>query len=570
LSRPWSTLLVAGLMAALALACAGSPSSEDAPPAEAATEAPAEPPEIGLVLILVVDQLRPDRISAELPGGLGRLVREGRSFTRGALEHARTETCPGHASILMGRHPGPAGVPGNQFIDRESLELVYCVMDASPEAGILGREGDWDPQSGRSPSRMRAGTLGDWMKAHAPATRVFTVSGKDRSAIALGGKKADVAWWLDRGGSGGFTTSHYYRSELPDWLSSWTAEKLLADVPAQWSHPTGDPGNGARRDDYPAESEVFSRVSPHPVNVGGDLPQSMMPFMVSPHLDARTLDFTRQLVEEEGLGTGPATDLLAIGLSGTDYIGHFYGPWSQESRDSLLKLDADVGAFLGFLDQRVGQGRVLIVLTSDHGVLPLPEWVIEAKTGDGNCPATGGRIMPELLESGLTSQLHAVFGRRGEEPVRWFVRDGYNFVFDPAAAASRGASVEKVIAQARGYLEALRTVERVWDAEDIGSGRGPEPLATLYRNSLDMSNPPDLVIQPVRGCLLSPYPHGTSHGSPYAYDRAVPIVFSGPGITPGASDERAATVDVAPTLAERLGVPAPQGLAGRVLELSPQ
>lgn len=563
-------LLAAGSIVSLALGCA-SPSGDEEATSNEASAAPvipeAELPEVRLVLVLAVDQLRPDRVDGELPGGFGRLVREGRTFTHAALEHARTETCPGHATMLMGLHPGRAGVPGNQYIDRETLELVYCVADASPEAAILGRDEPWDAGSGRSPRNLRGDSLGDWMKARNPATRVFTVSAKDRAAIAMGGIRPNAAYWLDRSGSGAFTTSRYYRDELPDWLSSWSAEALLAPVPAEWSHPTGDPGNGARRDEYSAEADRFSRVSPHPVHSDGDLSRSMKQFIVSPHLDARTLDFSRQLVVEEGLGNGPATDLLAISLSGTDHIGHYYGPWSQESRDALMKLDASVGEFLHFLDDRLGMGRVLVVLTADHGVLPLPEWVLEAKTGDGECPVPNGRISPKKLEAGLNSQLTAVFGGDKAEPPRWFVRDRHDLVFDPATAAARGATVEQVSAQARAYLEALRSIERVWDLDDIREGRGPEPFATLYRNSLSEEHRPDLILQPVRGCLLSPYPSGTSHGSPYDYDRNVPLVFYGPGVAQGASDARAATIDIAPTLAELLGVAAPEGLDGRVLEL---
>jgi predicted AlkP superfamily pyrophosphatase or phosphodiesterase len=551
--------LGAGLTCALALACTAQPSAPPLP-----IDVPL--PEVGLVLVLAVDGLRPDRIDAELPGGLGRLVREGRSFERAALQHARTETCPGHASMLMGRHPGPAGVPGNQYVDREKMELVSCVSDLHPDAAVLGEGALSDPASGRSPRRLRADTLGDWMKASDPATRVFSVSAKDRAAIALGGIRPNVAYWLDRNGSGAFTTSRYYLDALPGWLSDWTAEGVLAGVPAAWSHSTAAPESGVRPDDYFAEAALFSRVSPHGIRKAGEPKQSVAQLLGSPYLDTRTLDFSRQLIVEERLGSGPATDLLAISLSGTDYIGHFYGPWSQESRDALQHLDADLSEFLAFLDERLGAGRMLVVLSADHGVLPLPEWALETGSAESECPTANGRISTQALEAGLTSQLDAVFGRNPGRSSRWFIRDHHELVFDPAAAAARRTTVERVSAQARAYLEALSSIERVWDMDEIRASR--EPVAALYRNSIFDEHPPDLVIQPVRGCLLTPYPSGTSHGSPYEYDRNVPLVFAGPGVTPGSSDEPAATIDIAPTLARLLGIPTPQGLDGRALDLT--
>ena len=58
---------------------------------------------------------------------------------------------------------------------------------------------------------------------------------------------------------------------------------------------------------------------------------------------------------------------------------------------------------------------------------------------------------------------------------------------------------------------------------------------------------------------------GTSHGTAYYYDRHVPIVFMGTGVTPGVSNERTSTVDIAPTLARLAGIRAPDDLDGRVV-----
>ena len=74
------------------------------------------------------------------------------------------------------------------------------------------------------------------------------------------------------------------------------------------------------------------------------------------------------------------------------------------------------------------------------------------------------------------------------------------------------------------------------------------------------------MVQFHKGCLISPYSEGTTHGSPYMYDRAVPIVFYGAGVEPGTVPGRARTVDIAPTIAERLGIPRPTDLAGVVLD----
>ena len=45
---------------------------------------------------------------------------------------------------------------------------------------------------------LRVPTLGERMKAWAPATKVYSISGKDRSAVAMGGHKVDQLWWWDQ------------------------------------------------------------------------------------------------------------------------------------------------------------------------------------------------------------------------------------------------------------------------------------------------------------------------------------------------------------------------------------
>ena len=219
------------LLALVSLATTGCAELSAGGP-EAAGSPAAAPTRPSLVVLLAIDQLRPDRLSPSQPGGLGRLQREGRVFFEAALEHAFTETCPGKATLLTGSHPATIGIPGNTYIDPKTLEHLYCVEDRAPDAALLPRESyvgggaDGPAKTGRSPRRMKTGTLGDWMKAQRSGTRVFSVSGKDRAAIALGGREADGAYWLELGSKARFVTSGYYMEALPDWASAWTSEKV--------------------------------------------------------------------------------------------------------------------------------------------------------------------------------------------------------------------------------------------------------------------------------------------------------------------------------------------------------
>ena len=68
-----------------------------------------------------------------------------------------------------------------------------------------------------------------------------------------------------------------------------------------------------------------------------------------------------------GIGQPATPDMLVIGLSATDYIGHRYGPDSREIHDHLLRLDLWLGTFLDSLRTQVGGRPILRARSADHG-----------------------------------------------------------------------------------------------------------------------------------------------------------------------------------------------------------
>jgi predicted AlkP superfamily pyrophosphatase or phosphodiesterase len=533
-------------------------------PAQAG-EAPIRParaadPPIRLVLVIAIDQLRPDRLDESLPGGLGRLVREGRFFVDAALDHGMTETCPGHATMLTGHHPAAAGIPANDFFDPDTGAEIYCAGDARPEAAELGAESG----VGFSPARLRVTALGDWLKAASPESRVFTVSGKDRGAIMMGGQHPDGAFWYKPGPIPRFTTSRWYRAELPGWVAAFNGadpprDGFLAALPERWEHaPIASPKTP---DDQPGEATRFSRTSPHPLR-DADLAKLGDNLFFTPFLDLATLDFARRLVEEEELGTRASVDVLGVSLSANDSVGHLYGPWSQESADHLARVDVALGGLLDFLEARTG-GGLLVALTADHGVLPLPEWEIEQ--GVSKCRVEGGRAGIRGLALSVFGRLWWNLGPWFAWLPRWLQFANSQIRIDRALLAEREIPLEQAVAEAEAALEKQPAIARAWTAAEIASE--PGPLAELYRHSFVHGRSGDLVVQVAEGCLISDFDTGTTHGTPYLYDRSVPVLFRGPGVEPGRVRGRAATVDIAPTLAARIGLATPADLDGRPLPL---
>ena len=78
-------------------------------------------------------------------------------------------------------------------------------------------------------------------------------------------------------------------------------------------------------------------------------------------------------IEAMELGRDDIADLLCVGFSSNDLIGHNFGPGGVETRDVLLRTDQQIARLLETLDETVGRGRYVFLLSSDHGVSTIPE-----------------------------------------------------------------------------------------------------------------------------------------------------------------------------------------------------
>ncbi|MEZ4422917.1 MAG: alkaline phosphatase family protein [Gemmatimonadota bacterium] len=477
------------------------------------------------MVLIVVDQL-PYRLLERYDdlwtGGFRRLRDEGRSWTNLTHDHAVTETAPGHASLSTGTHPSRHGIVANGWLERDSTgwRTVENIVDG--EAPLVSAP----EYAGGSPERLLQPGLADWIRQVDPDARIASVAGKDRAAVLLAGRATGFVYWYDARVAR-FVTSAWYAARDPGWLDrvqSRVLPPLLADSVWESTVPAGVVER-ARPDAAAWEGDGVHTTFPHRRDVEGSSPGLWL--ARTPDLDLATLAVARAAVEELQLGGGDRLDYLAVGLSQTDRVGHAFGPLSQEQLDNLLRLDAALGAFLGFLESAVPDGRLLVALTSDHGVLDAPEW--RASQG-----LPGRRL-------DLDDQ------RRFSDGVRGALQGGS----EPVSALV-------------DTLRALDWIGGAWPRETPT----PDTFAVLERNAIFPGRYGSTLerygvgYRLTEGTLDWGWPRGTQHGSPYHYDRHVPFVLWGAGLDPGLEPTAASAVDVAPTLATWMGVAVPDGLDG--------
>ena len=331
----------------------------------------AAPPRPKLVVAISVDQFALDlyqRYAPTFTGGLKRL--NGGLVFDGYQSHAATETCPGHSTILTGDHPARTGIVANSWYVRNTGSTVYCVS-------VLGTS---DP-SARGPQFLRVDTFGDWLQRAQPGARAIAVSGKDRAAIMMAGQHPTAVYWWNDGE--GFGTSSFAGPEtehiqaLARDFNQATYAAWAKQPPRLWP------------DDLPARCAALQK----PYQIGrlalsGKVPTDTArdverapgyvasssfsdELRASPIFDPLALAFATRLIDDYKLGGGPATDLLAISLSSTDFIGHRYGNGGAETCVQLAAMDQSLGAFFDRLDEL--KVAYVVVLTADHGAVDIPE-----------------------------------------------------------------------------------------------------------------------------------------------------------------------------------------------------
>jgi predicted AlkP superfamily pyrophosphatase or phosphodiesterase len=501
--------------------------------------APGEGPR--LILLVVVDQMRYDyldRFQSLFQGGLQYLRQNGVSFTDAHHHHAKTETAPGHATIASGRHPSHHGIVGNSWYERQEGERVGSVQDAELDA---------------SPRRFIGTALGDWLKAQDRHSKVFAASGlKDRTAILLGGPGADAAFWYDAS-NGGFETSRYYMKKLPSWLAQFNQERHLD---AHFGHAwEPSPMPAEQLEALAIESQhglgILEPEFPHTFGGFSSEPDTAFyrSLAISPYFDAQLGRFSRRLIEEEQLGADGHIDLLALGFSALDTAGHYFGPNSREFLEVLLGLDQTLGQLLTFLDQRIGLDRVIVALSSDHGVLPMPEY--RQRHG-----LPGKRLGREEIL--CVQQLPRVVADELGEG-EWFADF---LVLDQATLDEKGLSRERVEGVVADLLEQCPSVARVWTRTELLQGRTRDaPYWEYFLNSFHPERGRDFEVR-FDEVFLATRSVAASHGSTYPYDTQVPIIFATEDTVGRDIAERAYTVDIAPTLAALAGVEVPEVVDG--------
>ncbi len=513
-----------------------------------------------LAVVIVCDQLAEELLLKYQPyfgdDGFNKLIRYGAYFTNARYQYAYTKTGPGHACVSTGAYSNLTGIAGNSWYDRTKKKTVGCVDDDSVQ--LVGREG-----SGRSPRNLLTYTIGDMLKlSTAFRSKVISVSNKDRSAIFLGGKFGSAYW--TEGPS--FVTSTYYRKTLPDWVQKFNGSGTIDSYfGKRWELLKPELAQilcDSDSNSYESDNVGLGGTFPHPITGKDQTMRTESYYWAldnTPYGAEYLLKFASEAIVAESLGSRGVTDMLCIGISSTDIVGHEYGAHSYEAFDNLLRIDMFLAEFFSFLEKQLGLYNCVIGLTADHAIAPIPEYIqkYEPKTDVGRI---GTKRVKEVAERCLTNTFGAPSGKWIENVAET------NIYLNPAAVKEKSLVFEDVLQTLKDSLIASLPVFTAFTEEDLMKHAFPELLRSKVELAYFPQRSGDLMY------ILKPYwildgsPTGTNHGSPWDYDAHIPLLIFGKDVVPGTYAVEAAPVDLVPTLAALLGIEFPPSRQGKVLK----
>lgn len=513
-----------------------------------------------LIVGITVDQMRYDYLYKYYErygsGGFRRLLGKGFSCENTHYDYAPTYTGPGHASIYTGTTPSVHGIIGNDWYDRATKQNRYVTSDESVKG--VGTERSTGQHS---PAVLLSSTITDELRlSNAMQSKVVGVCIKDRGGILPAGHIPNACFWFDDA-TGNWISSSYYpdSTELPKWVTKFNNKKLaLKYISEPWNTLEPESTYTASFPDWDKYEKRFSgdttgafpHVLPALVTKGG-------PGMVrsTPFGNTLTTDFALTVIDEMELGKDAYPDFLCLSYSSTDYVGHQFGVHSKEVEDTYLRLDRELSRLLDFLDEKFGHENVLVFLTADHGA---GETVAHLK--DIRIPT--GILDENKLLTGLNTHLQEVFGVR--LPYVEAVINQQVYVNEQVLPLAKleAEAVRKAIA---AYLKKQAGVYGALTREELFLVAPEYPFISLLRKGFHQRRSGDVLYILDPAWLPEPYfaQGGTTHGSPYAYDTHVPLVWFGWKIPHGETFAPVYISDIAPTLAALLRIMEPNGATGK-------
>ncbi len=468
-----------------------------------ATRALALPPRAKLLMLVVLEQFRPDYLDSVWsqldPGGFRRLIETGTYFPD-CRHLACSYTSSTLATLATGAWPAQHGIVADTWYDRA--------------AGRPVRASDED---------LRATTLAAQIAA-AEDSRVFVVSMDHGDAALYAGTANARLYWMNQEG--------HFSSNARD--TSWLETYRTMNSP-EALHDAAWVAMGASPDAPALRTLSYDQKRPQ---------DFLALYKASPFAQAAQFELLRELASRERLGQTGTFDFVCLLSSSTALLGYETGARSPLMQQMTLHQDKQLESLLTQLDDAPGSGMYNLVLTGAHGAPPAPTMESRPRL------AVNGERLAQAIQSKL------MLGGNGH-----VARYLYPFLY----LDTEGFAAPELSRRAAGRAALDQPAVAAYFTSD-GECSVHDEWERRFRNSFYPGRAGDVVLS-YRPEYIEDYGsgRGISYGSLYDYDIKTPLCFYGAQFGPSVLEYPVETVDIAPTLARALGVAPPSSSIGRVL-----
>ncbi len=511
-----------------------------------------------LVVAIVIDQMRYDFLEnlshRYSDNGFNRLVNDGFNCKNNFYNYVPTVTGPGHSSISTGSTPKTHGIVGNNWYDRERKHSIYCTDDSN-----YNNVGGDDYSGNKSPNNLLVETFADINKMSNNKSKTISIAIKDRGSILMGGKKADAAYWYYGKERAQWITSTFYMNQIPDWVKEFNKEDNLEKYLEDWNTLK----DISTYENHEIDNNSFEKLfkgkdnSAFPYDTKSLMKHNDCFDMIkeTPYGNTMTTDFAIEAIVNENLGKRGVTDVITVGYSSTDYIGHSFGVASVETQDTYIRLDLEIQKLLSFLDKEIGKNEYTLFLTADHGVLEIPAYL--SSTG-----VNAQAVSENDLTNKVVKKLNDVLGIEVKKLIANV--DNSQIYLNDEVISEMNLNKSKVVNELVKILESFDFISKAYTADFILGSSELIEYEKLIQNGYHKERSGDIALI-LKENVIFYNGKGTTHGSGYNYDTHVPLIFYGYGIKKGETLNHTEIPDIAPTISKLLGLEM-KNSTGKVLD----
>lgn len=508
-----------------------------------------------LVVVINVEQMRPDYINRFWnefqQGGFRRLMNQGAVCVNTSMDLHILKNVTGVSTLFTGVYPSIHGIVNDTWYDRlrekqvDALEDDYYIT-----VGSDSKEGQL------SAARLLSPTIGDVLKLKTrKKSKVFSVALNANSAVFSAGHAADGAYWLDES-TGNMISSSYYVDQFPDWVRLFN-DKRFADLYIEKDWTTLLPEASYAEslpDDYLLEPGYYQKWNTFPYNLNKLKARagSYKILKTTPFGNAMIKDFSLALIEAEKLGQDDIPDLLAINFSSMDYEQEAFSPHSVEIQDLYLRLDQNIDHLLDYLDQKIGNDRYVVALSSACS----RSYPVDYLKEEFNMPV--GFIAPESMVALLKSFLNISYGQG----------DWVEYVTDLQIYLNRdliekeGLFLDDVQAKAASFINQFEGIKLALPAAGFEQGDYLKSQLAMVSNSFNFKRSGDVLFVLEDGWQ----PEYKYKRTIYNNDSKIPLIWFGNGIQSQTILQPVKAVDIMPTIMHLLGFGVPAYCSGHIIE----